>query len=199
MSRLEFWFDLASSYSYLAAMRVEELAAREDVEITWRPFLLGPIFKGQGWNTSPFNLYPANGRAVLRDMQRICADRGIPFVMPAQFPAPSPLAVRVAHLGEADGLCPGFTKAAFSAEFGDGKDIADPAVLCDLLFGIGLNAQAIVEQAFGAPVKDRLKSRTSDAQSRGLFGAPTFITVSNELFWGDDRLEQAVGWAKRAG
>lgn len=199
MSRLEFWFDLASSYSYLAAMRIEELAAREDVEITWRPFLLGPIFKGQGWNTSPFNLYPAKGRAMLRDMQRICADRGIPFVMPARFPAPSLLAVRVAHLGEEDGWCPGFTKAAFSAEFGEGKDIADPAVLCDLLVGIGLNAQAIIEQANGAPVKDSLKSRTSDAQSRGIFGAPTFITDSNELFWGDDRLEQAVGWAKRAG
>ena len=93
MPRLEFWYDLASNYSYLAAMRIEALARAASIELAWRPFLLGPIFKSQGWSTSPFNLYPAKGRNMIRDMERITTDRGLPFVMPVNFPAMSLAAV----------------------------------------------------------------------------------------------------------
>ena len=97
MPRLEFWYDLASTYSYLSAMRIEAMAAKPGVDLEWRPFLLGPIFKAQGWTSSPFNLYPVKGQYMVRDITRIAADRGIPFVMPEPFPAHSLLAVRIAH------------------------------------------------------------------------------------------------------
>jgi len=65
---LDFWFDFASTYSYPAAMRIAPLAQQAGVMVRFRPFLLGPIFKIQGWPTSPFNLYPAKGRYMWRDL-----------------------------------------------------------------------------------------------------------------------------------
>ena len=70
---LDFWFDFASTYSYPAAMRIAPLARQADVRVHFRPFLLGPIFKTQGWTTSPFNLFPAKGRHMWRDLERLCA------------------------------------------------------------------------------------------------------------------------------
>ena len=195
MPRLQFWFELASNYSYLAAMRIEGMARDANVEVEWRPFLLGPIFKAQGWSTSPFNLYPAKGRNMRRDMERICAARGLPFVMPATFPAASLLANRITCVGQADGWAEPFAKAAFTAEFGHGADIADPAVLSGILSGLGIDAAQALTSAGEPAAQDRLKHNTEEAMRLGIYGAPSFITDDGELFWGDDRLEQAIAWA----
>lgn len=197
MPRMEFWYDLASNYSYLSAMRIDDLARHADVDVLWRPFLLGPIFKARGWDTSPFNIYPDKGRNMVRDMQRTCEDRGLSFVMPSPFPVRSLLAVRVAHAGEDEGWTPAFTRAAFSAEFGAGHDIADPGVIARLLGQLGLDAARIVARANSDEVKASLRARTAEAQQRSIFGAPSFMTESGELFWGDDRLDQAMRWASR--
>jgi 2-hydroxychromene-2-carboxylate isomerase len=71
---LDFWFDFASTYSYLAAVRIRPLAAQTGVSVRFRPFLLGPIFKAQGWDTSPFNLYPVKGRHMWRDLERLALE-----------------------------------------------------------------------------------------------------------------------------
>ncbi len=102
MAALEFWYEFASNYSYLSAMRIGALARTAEVRLLWRPFLLGPIFKAQGWHTSPFNLFPAKGRHMVRDMQRITEARGLNFVMPKPFPANGLPAARVAHAGQAE-------------------------------------------------------------------------------------------------
>lgn len=86
MEKLTFWFEFASTYSYLSAMRIEVLAEEAGVGIVWKPFLLGPIFKAQGWDTSPFNLYPAKGKYMVRDMERIAEARGLKFRLPDPFP-----------------------------------------------------------------------------------------------------------------
>ena len=197
MPRLEFWYDLASTYSYLSAMRIEPMAERAGVEVVWRPFLLGPIFKAQGWTSSPFNLYPTKGQYMVRDIQRIAADRGVPFVMPEPFPAHSLLAVRIALLGEAEGWTPRFSKAAFSASFGQGADIGKPETLSMILSDLGLDAASIIARTSEEAAKLALRQRTTDAQTRGIFGAPTFVTDGGELFWGDDRLEQALAWRQQ--
>lgn len=185
MPRLEFWYDFASSYSYLSAMRISDLASKAGVEVTWRPFLLGPIFKAQGWTTSPFNLYPAKGRFMIRDMQRLTADRGLPFVTPAVFPANSLKAARLAMIGAEEGWIEPFTRAVFEVEFGRGADISGDAVLADVLASLGLNANTLAEQAQTDAVKQQLRDQTAEAVSREIFGAPTFITEQGELFWGD--------------
>jgi len=195
MPLLEFWYEFASNYSYLSAMRISELAERAGVQVEWRPFLLGPIFKAQGWETSPFNLYPAKGRYMLRDMERLTASRGLPFTMPATFPANGLKAARVALIGADEGWVEPFTRAVYAAEFGRGADIADETVLADILSALGLDAMMTMQRAEAAAVKQRLKDQTAQAAARGIFGAPSFIAADGELFWGDDRLEQAMDWA----
>jgi 2-hydroxychromene-2-carboxylate isomerase len=199
MPRLEFWYEFASTYSYLSVMRISDLARQASVEVVWRPFLLGPIFKAQGWDTSPFNLYPTKGRYMIRDMQRITASRGLPFVMPPTFPANGLKAARLALIGADEGWIEPFTRAVFEAEFGRGEDIAQPAVIEKALSGLGLDAASLLARAEDPAIKQRLKDQTAEAASRGIFGAPSFITEDGELFWGDDRLEQALTWAARAG
>jgi len=193
---LTFWYDFASTYSYLSAMRVEAMAKAHGVQVAWRPFLLGPIFVSQGWTTSPFNVYPAKGRYMVRDMQRLAAARGLGFAMPTPFPQNSLLAARVGTVGVAEGWVAPFTRAVYDAEFARGQDISLPDVMAGLLGDIGQDAARILALAQTQPIKDALRATTEEAQRRDIFGAPTF-TVGDELFWGDDRLEQAIEAAAR--
>ena len=193
---LEFWYEFASTYSYLAAMRIETLAEAAGVEIRWRPFLLGPIFAAQGWTSSPFNLFPAKGRNMWRDLEREAARLGLPAVTrPASFPQNSLSATRAATYGvDQDWLIP-FSKAVFEASFARGRSIAEPNAVCALLDRLGLDGVQILKAASNEANKTKLRVNGEEARSRGIFGAPTFLTDDGELFWGNDRLEQALAWA----
>ena len=198
MAKLQFWYEPASIYSYLSAMRIEEVAAAAGVTVAWKPFLLGPIFTAQGWNTSPFKLYPSKGRNMLRDVERICADRGLPFRMPDMFPQNSVQAARLALIGVDEGWGPAFSRALFRLEFGEGASLTDEDVLAEALREAGQEPRVQLARIAEPAVKQALRSQTDEAQALGIFGAPTFITESGELFWGDDRLEQALAWCARS-
>jgi 2-hydroxychromene-2-carboxylate isomerase len=195
---IDFWYEFASTYSYPAAMRVEKVAKAADLAVRYRPFLLGPIFGAQGWKDSPFNIYPVKGRYMWRDMERICEAEDIPLKLPpVRFPQNGLKAARIAMVGEAQGWIGAFTRAVYTANFAEQRDIADDATLALILSKLGVNPEATVEAANTQENKDMLKAQTEDAVARGLFGAPSF-TVGDELFWGNDRLEQAVAWAAKA-
>lgn len=196
MGRLTFWFEFASTYSYPAAMRIDELGAAADVEIVWRPFLLGPIFKAQGWPDSPFNLYPAKGEYMWRDLARICDAQLLSFQRPDPFPQNSLLAARIATYGMEQGWGRAFSKAVYKAQFGAGKCIDDEGLLKGLVSDAGADPSEALQDAASQEVKDVLRQSTNEAQTLGIFGAPSFVTESGELFWGNDRLEQALRWAK---
>lgn len=193
---LVFWYEFASTYSYIAAHRVERLAAAAGVDVMWRPFLLGPIFGAQGWTTSPFNIYPAKGRNMWRDMERLCADQGLKLVQPTIFPQNGIQAARIALAGAEDGWIAAFTKAVYAANFAEGADISAPDTLARVLGGLGLDPAAVMPRAQSQAIKDQLRSNTEAAIAAGLYGAPSF-TVGDELFWGNDRLENALAWATR--
>jgi 2-hydroxychromene-2-carboxylate isomerase len=190
-----FWYEFASTYSYLTAMRIETVASRAGVAVEWRPFLLGPIFKSQGWTTSPFNIYPAKGRYMVRDIGRIAAARGISFKMPEVFPVNGLNAARLAVAAGGMGRTADFTRAVFVAQFAEGLNIADDGVLTDCLKSCGLDAEALWARSKDEAVKAELRRNTDQAQAKEIFGAPSLTTGDGELFWGDDRLEQAVAWA----
>ena len=188
---MEFWFEFASTYSYLSVMRIEALAAEQGIPVKWQPFLLGPIFKTQGWDTSPFNLYPAKGRYMWRDMERQTEKFGLPFQRPSEFPRNGLLAARIALLGGEQSWGPAFVKAVYARNFAQNLPIDDAAALLPVLQQLQLDADAILEQAQSATNKQRLKEQTERAQALGIFGAPSFV-VGDELFWGNDRLEDAL-------
>ncbi len=174
---LTFWYEFASTYSWLAAERIETLAAQAGVEVAWRPFLLGPIF------------------AARRDMERQCARMNLPpIVLPEPFPQNSLLAARVATALPPVARPP-FSRAVYRAQFTTGRSIADRAVLAAILKDAGMPPDALAA-AEAAETKSALRQATEEAQSLGIYGAPSFTTRSGELFWGNDRLEQAIAWAK---
>lgn len=198
MSTVDFWFEFASSYSYPAAMRIGALAEASGVTIRWLPFLLGPVFKAQqSWEDSPFNIYPAKGRYMWRELERICAGLHLPFIRPAVFPQNSLLAARVALIALAEGWGEDFCRAVFTAAFGKGRDISEPFAVADIINKLGRNPDAAIEASRAPSNKDALRAQTDEALRLGIFGAPSFITADGELFWGNDRLEAALAWAKR--
>jgi 2-hydroxychromene-2-carboxylate isomerase len=190
---LEFWFEFASTYSYPAAMRIERLAAARGVALRWRAFLLGPIFREQGWSDSPFNLYPAKGRYMWRDLERICAAEGLGFRRPSRFPRNGLLAARVACAFAEEGWLPAFVRAVYEANFARDEEISEPAVVAACLECAGCAPGPILERAASEDAKARLRARSEEAQRLGLFGAPSFV-ADGELFWGNDRLESALAW-----
>ncbi len=193
-AKLEFWFDFASTYSYLSAMRIGALGAKASVEIVWLPFLLGPIFKAQGWDNSPFNLYPVKGQYMWRDVGRLAAERSLVFQRPGQFPQNGLTAARLGVVGKDAPWLPDFCRAVFAAEFSQGLDISSDRVLSAVLENLDLDPAELLARAREQDVKQRLRRRTERAAENEIFGAPSFI-AENELFWGDDRLEQALEYA----
>ncbi|WP_328805095.1 2-hydroxychromene-2-carboxylate isomerase [Stappia albiluteola] len=194
---ISFWFEFASTYSYLTAMRIEALAESRGVGLKWRPFLLGPIFAAQGWTTSPFNIYPAKGSYMWRDLERQAELLSLPLAQPDPFPQNGLKAARIAEYLRQGEWCAPFVRAVFHAEFGEGRDISDPELLAAVLIDIGAPAKDVMTAVETQSVKDRLREAVGEAQGLGIFGAPSFVTEDGELFWGNDRLEQALDWAVR--
>lgn len=194
---IEVWFEFASTYSYVAIQRVEALAIASDIRLEWRPFLLGPIFKNQGWDDSPFNIYPTKGAYMWRDMERLCEKYRIPFRRPTVFPRNGLLPARVATATAAEAWNADFIRAVYLANFRDDHDISGEAFVQRLLETVGCKAsRATIELANSTDNKLLLRKRTEAAVARGMFGAPSFV-VGDELFWGNDRLEDAIAWASR--
>jgi len=193
---MQFWFDFASTYSYVAALRVADECAGAGVELEYKPFLLGPIFTQLlGIKDSPFNVEPIRGRYMWRDLERLCEKHRLPWRRPTVFPRNSLLAARVA-------CCAGtaistLTRAIFGANFADDRYIADPAVLREIIDSSGADGRRLVDLAQTPEVKAQLRANTAEAQRLGIFGAPDFV-ADGELFFGQDRLEDAIAWAQRS-
>lgn len=188
-SRIEFWYDFASPYAYVAAERIGRLPVADRERFVWRPFLLGAVFAHHdpdGGNRQQMN---AAARAnKWRDLARLCAWYGIGWFGEGlqSYPPASLRAMRLALVIDD----PGFALAVFRAAFAEDQDIADPMVLASLA---GATGPAQRETAESGEIKRRLHQNGETAIAAGIFGAPSFL-VGEELFFGQDRLEQALGW-----
>lgn len=193
---VQFWFEFASTYSYPAAMRIEAVLGRAGVAVEYRPFLLGPIFARQGWNDSPFNIYEAKGRYMWRDLERLCEKYGLGFRRPSVFPRGSVLAARVALSASDAPWLPEFVRRVYRASFVEDADISTREVVGGILRDLGQDDAGVISGAETPDNKNRLREQTDEAMRLGIFGAPTFV-VGTELFWGNDRLEDAAERALR--
>jgi 2-hydroxychromene-2-carboxylate isomerase len=193
---LETWFDFASPYSFLAMERIEPIAAAAGVHVVYRPFLLGPIFKARGWDNSPFRLFPDKGEYMMREVARLADKYGVRYRRPAEFPRNSVLAARVALAGLQHPWGKDFCRGMFRANFVADLDIQDEAVARGQLHELGVDADPVLAQALSDEGKKALRTQVERAQALGVFGAPTMF-AGTEMFWGNDRVEDAVEWAAR--
>lgn len=195
-SELEFWFDFASTYSYIAAMQIEQKCRDAGVPLLWKPFLLGPVFALQGWNDSHFNLNPRRGNYMWRDLERLSAKHGLPWRRPSSFPRNSTLAARVACSIAGEPWCGDYVRRTFVANFGEDRDIAETTVIAHILQDLGRDANAVMSRALDDAHRGLLRENTTRAIDKGIFGSPNCV-IGDELFWGEESLDDAIAWAQR--
>jgi 2-hydroxychromene-2-carboxylate isomerase len=195
MHTVEVWIEYASTYSYLTVARIGPLADRRGLALQWQPFWLAPVRDAQGMG-SPFEPFPNKLAYMWRDLERRARRLGIPYQQPSAYPVNALLTVRVALVAAREGWCRPFTEAVFALHWTRGILIGSEENLGEALRSLGKDPGAVIAQAQSAANKEALKAQTTRAVALGIFGSPSFV-VGDELFWGDDRLEEALEWAAR--
>jgi len=189
---LDFFFSLGSTYTYLTAMRIEAVAAAADVTVRWRPFSVRTIMREQ--NNIPFREKPIKTRYMWRDIERRAARHGIVFTRPPRYPNDGdPIANQLGIIAADEGWCPAYARAVYRHWFLDDDDPGDLDNLRTILTGLGKDPDALLARAGSPELRDRYAAQTDIARQAGIFGSPTFL-VGEEIFWGDDRLEDALDW-----
>jgi len=189
---MDFFLSLASTYTYLAVNRAEQLATQADVVLHWRPFSVRTLMIEQ--NNRPFAGKPVKLAYMWRDLERRAQRHGIAFASVPPYPVDADgLANRVACLAAAEGWCPEFAKASYRGWFLRHGDPGQVENLSRALRGTGREPDEIIARANSSEIHERLRAETDAARDLGIFGSPTFV-CGTEVFWGDDRLEEAVEW-----
>jgi 2-hydroxychromene-2-carboxylate isomerase len=193
-----FHFDFSSPYGYMAAQRIEALAARHGRAVDWRPMLLGVAFKQTG--SAPLTSIPLKGDYSKRDFQRSARFHGIDFRMPSRFPIPSqaPSRIVVWQKRVQPQAVPGMVKALYRAYFVDDRDVSDPDTAADVAAAAGADRAAARAAVDDAEIKDAFRRDVDAAIAQGVFGSP-FVFVDGEPFWGLDRFEQIDRWLATGG
>lgn len=187
---VEFWLEYASTYSYLSVARLGKLADAAGVQIDWQPFWLHPVREQQGL-PMPFPDGSSRERYMWLDLARRAKRLGVPYRRPEVYPFNSVGVGRVALVAASEGWCRAFTEAAFRLHWTEGVLMSTPENLSAALAACGQDPARVQGLAAAPELKERFKQQTGRALERGIFGSPSFI-VDGELFWGDDRLEDAL-------
>lgn len=194
MADIDYWFSVASTYNFLTAMRLDGVERASGLTFRWRPFDLRRILLDM--NNVPFSGKPVKMSYMWRDVQRRAAGYGIEAKLPAPYPLQhSVVGAQIALLGMREGWGKDFVRAGYKAWFQRGLEPFVEPILTETLSGLGLTTDKVIAEASGETNKRLLDDETEHARSLGVFGSPTFV-VERELFWGDDRLEDAIAWCK---
>ena len=195
---IEFYFDFSSPYGYLAAERIDAIAARHGREVTWWPYLMGVAMKVTG--SSPVVNRPMLGAYSRHDMARSARRLKVPFSFPEPFPIATIAACRAVYWMERTDAkeAKPLAKALYRAYFVDGRNISEADVVADVAAESGADRDAVLAGIQDPVVKDRLKEVTNDAVERGIFGSPFFM-VGDEPFWGHDRMDEVDRWLETGG
>lgn len=192
---IDFFFTMGSTYTYLAATRLPDIARTSGIAFRWRPFHLLTILNEM--KHVPFADKPAKMNYMWRDIERRAAMHGIAIKVPAPYPAKqSGFANQVALLGMQEGWGEAFVREAYRQWFQLGHETGSEPNVSNGLRAIGQDPAPVLARAASDEVKQALAAETEHARALGIFGSPTFVVDGHELFWGDDRLEDAISWAK---
>ena len=195
---VDFYFEFASPYGYLASTQIDAIGARYGREVVWQPIMLGAAFKQTG--ARPLMQTPLKGPYLLHDVPRFARLLGVPLTLPPVLPMNSLAASRacVWVAEEDDEQARRLARALFHAHWGEGRDLAAPEAVADVAQGLGIARDGLLAAVADPRIKDRLKAQTQAAIERGVFGSP-FIFVDGEPFWGADRLPQIDAWLSKRG
>ncbi len=195
MAAINFWYSIGSTYSYLTVMRLPEVAKATGVEFRWRPYNVRHVMVEQ--NNIPFKDKPVKTAYMWRDIERRAASYGLTPSIPAPYPLPGlVLANQIAALGEEEGWVEAYTQATYCRWFEAGQPAGEEPNLSGSLKDIGQDPARVLASANSDRIVAVLASATQEAMELGVFGSPSFA-VGSEMFWGDDRLEDAIDWAQR--
>lgn len=195
MPGIDFWYSIGSTYSYLAVMRLADVGRSSGIAFHWRPFNVRHVMIEQ--NNIPFKDKPVKMAYMWRDIERRAERYGLHPRIPAPYPLQGlVLANQVAVLGAEEGWCEAYTRATYRRWFEAGQPAGEDPNLRQSLEEIGQDPDRVVNTATTERIANALAESTTDAMRLGVFGSPTFV-VAGEVFWGDDRLEDALLWAKR--
>ncbi|MDA7084825.1 2-hydroxychromene-2-carboxylate isomerase [Pseudomonas sp. SA3-5] len=184
--QVEFFFDFGSPASYLAWSQLPRITAAAGAQITWRPMLLGGVFKASG-NQSPVAI-PAKGRYMLQDLARFAQRYDVPLAFNPYFPINTLQLMRGAAGYLDSAAFQPYVRAVFEAIWVQQQNLGNREVVAQVLRGAGLNPAEFKQLVSDEAVKQRLKDNTEEAIRRGVFGAPTLF-VDGEMFFGQDRLD----------
>ncbi|WP_299789400.1 2-hydroxychromene-2-carboxylate isomerase [uncultured Marivita sp.] len=194
MQAIDFWYSIGSTYSYLTVMRLDDYCEAEGISVNWRPFNVRAIMVEQ--NNVPFKDKPVKTAYMWRDIERRADLYGLPLAVPAPYPLEHlVLANQVALLGMQEGWGKSFTIASYRAWFVDGLPAGSDPNLSNSLKHAGQEPTTTIERAQSPAVIEALDRETRTCKALGVFGSPSFV-VGREVFWGDDRLDDAIKWAK---
>lgn len=194
MAKIDFWFSIGSTYSYLTVMRLGTVADKHGVDFEWRPFNVRHVMVEQ--NNIPFKDKPVKTAYMWRDIERRAELYGLSPKLPAPYPLPGlVLANLVATLAAEEGWVSDYVRATYRRWFEDGDPAGEDPNLSDSLREIGRDPDLVLAEAQSERIADSLAAATDEAMQLGVFGSPSF-SVDGEVFWGDDRLEDAVFWSK---
>lgn len=195
MAPIDFWFSIGSTYSYLSVMRMPEVVRASGATVRWRPFNVRHVMTVQ--NNIPFKDKPVKAAYMWRDIARRAEGYGLSPRLPAPYPLPGlVLANQVALLGAEEGWGEAYVREAYRLWFDAGNPAGEEPNLSESLSAIGQEPARVIEAARSARIADALQAETEEAMATGVFGSPTFV-VAGEVFWGDDRLDDALRWAAR--
>lgn len=195
MKRIDFWFSIGSTYTYLSVMRLHDIEQQYDVRFDWRPFSVRALMLEM--NNIPFKGKPAKEKYMWRDFERRAAHYGVAVKMPVKYPLENfDLANRVAIVAEQEGWCADYVRAAYRFWMQGGIPAGDEDNLAASLEVAGQDVERVKILANSDATQEAYDEATSEARTLGIFGAPTFVVSGSELFWGDDRLEDAISFVR---
>ena len=198
MSGIDFYFSIGSTYTYLSVTRILDVEKQHQVKFNWKPFSVRAIMKEM--NNIPFPKDKINKvNYMWRDIERRAEGYGFFAKTPVPYPLSEfDLANKLAILGLKEGWGIDYVRLTYKRWFQDGKEPATEPNISEICNELKLDKEQVISKANTQDIEKEYLANTDSARKNKVFGSPSFI-VNSEIFWGDDRMEDAITWAKKNG